>query len=201
LRAQQVAAQVQTLVAQAEAAMAARQYDAALAQLDAALRLEPGSARATSLRADAAQRRDLARRRFVAARTVVDSEKTRKEKARGGLVGFDTDDKAPDFLGRIEFEMSPASGIEANAAWTLRVFVVNQGGKPIRVLGVTVGMTINGAGSGAPVAPSAREIAPQQRALVAETTGAWRDGTTSWVAEATLTAPRNETLKNTLTWK
>jgi hypothetical protein len=54
-----------------------------LSHLDGALRLDPGNARATSLRADAAQRRDLARRKFVAGRTVVDSEKTRKDKARG----------------------------------------------------------------------------------------------------------------------
>jgi hypothetical protein len=201
LRAQQAAAQVQTLLGQAEAAVAARQYDTALSHLDAALRLEPGNARATSLRANVAQRRDLARRRFVTGRTVVDSEKTRKEKARGGLVGFDTDDKDPDFLGRIEFEMSPASGIEANDAWSLRVFVVNQGGKPIRVTGVSLNTTVNGASSGGPVAPGVREIAPQQRAQIAESKGTWRDGTTSWAAEATLTAPKNETLSNTLTWK
>ncbi len=200
-RAQQVAAQAQALVGQAEAALVARQYDAALSHVDGALRLEPGSPRATSLRQDVAERRDRARRRFVAGRTVVDSEKTRKEKASGGLVGFDTDEKAPDFSGRIEFEMTPASGIEANDAWTLRVFVMNQGRKPIKVQGLSLGTTANGAGSGGPVAPSAREIAPQQRALVAEATGAWREGTTSWVAEATLTAPKAETLRNTLTWK
>jgi len=201
LRAQQAADQAQALVGQAEAALAARQYDAALAHVDGALRLEPGNARATSLRRDVAQRRDLARRRFVAGRTAVDSEKTRKEKQRGGLVGFDTDARTPDFLGRIEFEMSPASGIEANDAWTLRVFVVNQGAKPIRVTSLAVGTTVNGAGSGGPVTPAAREIAPQQRVLLGESTGTWRDGTTEWVAEATLTAPRNETLRNTLSWK
>ncbi len=116
-------------------------------------------------------------------------------------MGFDTDAKAPDFLGRIEFEMSPASGIQANDAWTLKVFVVNQGAKPIRVTGLTVATSVNGAGSGGPVTPAAREIAPQQRVLVGETSGTWRDGTTAWVAEATLTAPKNETLRNSLTWK
>jgi hypothetical protein len=201
LRAQQAATQAQALVGQAEAALAARQYDVALSHLDGALRLEPGNARATSLRPDVAQRRDLARRRFVAGRTVIDSEKTRKEKERGGLVGFDTDAKAPDFLGRIEFEMSPASGIEANDAWTLRVFVANQGAKPIRVTALAVATTVNGTAGGGPMTPAAREIAPQQRVLLGESTGTWRDGTTAWVAEATLTAPKNETLRNTLTWK
>jgi hypothetical protein len=201
LRAQQTAAQVQAFLGQAEAAVAARQYDAALSHLDGVLRLEPGNARATSLRSDVTQRRDLAKRRFVAGRTVVDSEKTRRDKAKGGLVGFDSDEKAPDFMGRIEFEMAPASGIEANDAWTLRVFVVNSGGKPIKVQGVTLGAAVNGTSSALPVTASVREIAPQQRVQVAEATGTWRDGTTAWAAEATLTAPRNETLKNTLTWK
>jgi len=36
---------------------------------------------------------------------------------------------------------------------------------------------------------------------IAESTGTWREGTTAWAAEATITAPKNETLKNTLTWK
>ena len=188
-------------MSQAEAAIGSRQYDAALGQLDNALKLEPGNAKATSLRADAAQRRDLARRRFVAGRTVVDSEKTRKDKASGGLVGFDADEKAPDFTGRIEFEMTPAGPIEPNDAWTLKVFVVNQGKKPIKVQGLTIAATINGAGAGSPLNPSVREIAPQQRVQVGETTGSWREGTTSWSAQATLTAPKNETLTNTLSWK
>ena len=194
------AQQAAGLIGQAEAALGGRQYDIAIAHLDGALRLDPGNAKATSLRADATQRRDLARRKFVAGRTVVDSEKTRKDKARG-LVGFDADEKAPDFTGRIEFEMSPAGAVEANDAWTLKVFVVNQGQKAIRVQGLALGAAVNGTGGAAPVAASVREIAPQQRVQVAETSGTWKDGTTSWVAQATLTAPKNETLSNTLTWK
>jgi hypothetical protein len=194
------AQQAAGLIGQAEAALGARQYDAAISHLDGALRLDPGNARATSLRADATQRRDMARRKFVAGRTVVDSEKTRKDKARG-LVGFDADEKAPDFTGRIEFEMTPAGAVEANDAWTLKVFVVNQGQKAIRVQGLALGAAVNGTGGAAPVAANVREIAPQQRVQIAETSGTWHDGTTSWVAQATLTAPKNETLSNTLTWR
>ena len=193
------AQQAAGLIGQAEAALGGRQYDTAISHLDGALRLDPGNARATSLRADATQRRDMAHRKFVAGRTVVDSEKTRKDKARG-LVGFDADEKAPDFAGRIEFEMSPGA-VEANDAWTLKVFVVNQGQKAIRVQGLALGAAVNGTGGAAPVAANVREIAPQQRVQVAETSGTWHDGTTSWVAQATLTAPKNETLSNTLTWR
>jgi len=202
LRAQQAAAQAEALVAQAETAIGARQYDAAVSHLDGALRLEPANARATSLRADAVRRRDLARRRFASGRTAVQTPKAQKA---GDLAGFDTDDadlrKSPDFLGRVEFEMSPVSGLEPGDAWTLRVYVVNEGKKPIRVQGVTVGTSVNGAASGGPLPPRAREIAPQQRALVAETTGSWRDGTTAWATEVTVTAGKGESLKNTLTWR
>jgi pSer/pThr/pTyr-binding forkhead associated (FHA) protein len=202
LRAQQAAAEAQALLGQAEAAMGARQYDAAVGHLDGALRLEPGNARATTLRADAVRRRDLARRRFAAGQTAVQSAKAQKA---SDLAGFDTGDadlrKAPDFLGRVEFEMSPASGLEAGATWTLRVYVVNEGKKAIRIQGVTVGTTVNGAAGGGVVPPRTREVAPQQRALVAETTGSWREGTTAWAAEATVTAGKGESLRNTLAWR
>ncbi|HEX9187662.1 MAG TPA: hypothetical protein VGB87_11345, partial [Vicinamibacteria bacterium] len=189
------------LVEQAETAFGSRQYDAAIAGLDNALRLEPGNPRATSLRADATRRRDLARRRFLAGPTAVQTQKAQKADS---LAGFDTGDadlrKAPDFSGRLEFEMTPPTGIEAGDAWTLRVYVVNDGKKAIRISGVTLGTTVNGAGSGGSVPARAREIAPQQRVLVAEATGSWRDGTTAWSTEATVAAGK-DSLKSTLTWR
>ena len=197
---QQRAAQAEQLLGQAETALGARQYDAAVSSLDEALRLEPESDRATSLRADAVRRRDLARRRFVPGRTSVQTEK-----AQGAaLTGFDTGDaelRKADFLGRIEFEMSPASGIEPGDAWTLRAYVVNEGRKPIRVQGVTVGTTVNGTAGGGAVPARAREIAPQQRALVAESAGSWRDGTTAWATEVTVSAGKGDSLKNAITWR
>ena len=203
-RAQQAAAQAQALVVQGETAIGARQYDAAVSHLDGALRLDPGNAQATSLRADAVRRRDLARRRFVPGQTAVQTPKAQKDKA-ADLAGFDTGDadlrKAPDFLGRVEFEVTPASGVEPGDAWTVRAYVVNEGKKPIRIAGVTIGTTVNGAGSGGPVPPRAREIAPQQRALVAEAAGSWREGTSSWSTAVTVTAGKGESLQNTITWR
>ena len=202
VRAAPAAAQAQALLGQAETAIGARQYDAAISHLDGALRVDPGNTPATSLRSDAVRRRDLARRRFLPGQTAVQTPK--KEKATD-LAGFDTGDadvrKAPDFLGRVEFEMTPASGIEPGDAWTLRVYVVNDGKKPIRPAGVTVATTVNGAGSGGPVPPRAREIAPQQRALVAEAAGSWRDGTSSWATAITVTAGKGESLQNTISWR
>ena len=202
-RAPQTAAQAQALVGEAETALGARQYDVAVSRLDEALRLEPANARATALRADAVRRRDLARRRFVPGRTAVLTQKAQKED--GSLAGFDTGDadlrKAPDFQGRVEFEMSPASGLEPGDAWTLRVFVVNEGKKPIRVQGLTVGTAVNGTTTSGSAAPRSRDIAPQQRALVGEVTGSWREGTTSWATDVAITANKGDSLKNTIAWR
>jgi hypothetical protein len=202
LLAQQKAREAESLLAQAETALGARQYDAAVTRLDEVLRLDPANARATALRPDAVRRRDLARRRFVPGRTVVQGQKSQQT---GGLAGFETDDadlrKAPDFLGRVDFEMTPASGIGPGDAWTLKIYVVNEGKKPIRVNGLVLGTTVNGAGSGGPLPTRVREIAPQQRALVAETAGTWAEGTTSWSAEVTVTGGKGESLKNTIAWR
>ena len=97
--------------------------------------------------------------------------------------------------------MSPASGLEAGRRVDAPRLRRERGQEADPRPGVTVGTTVNGAGSGGPVPPRAREIAPQQRALVAEATGAWREGTTSWATEVTVTAGKGESLRNTITWR
>ena len=194
LRAQQVA----TLMGQAEGALGAGQYDQAVAHLDEVLRLEPGHAKAASDRASALALRDASRKKFVAGRTVV-----KTEKAAGGLAGFEGAEvqRQPDFSGRIEFEMSPASGLRPGDAWTLKYYLVNDGKKAIKVSGVTANTVVNGAGSGGAVASSVREVAPQARVLLGQSTGSWNDDTASWAADVMVTANRGDSLKNTLTWR
>ena len=202
LQAQQNAARVQELLGLADTAVAARQYEAAVGHLDEALRLEPANSRATTARARAVALRDLARRQFVAGRTRV---QTAKAQGGGGLAGFDTGGtdlrQAPDFQGRIEFEMTPPSGIAAGDPWTLRIFVVNDGKKSIEVQGVTATTRINGNGSDGPVAPQTRQIRTQQRVLVGEASGTWSEGTTAWSTQVTVTAKKGDSLRATLTWK
>lgn len=199
-RAQQAAAQVASLLGQAEAALGSRQYDQAIGHFDEVLRLDPQNAKALADKATAVSLREAARKKFVPGRTAV-----KTEKASGGLAGFDSGDvavqKAPDFLGRIEFEMSPASGIKPGDAYTLRFFLVNDGKKAIRIQGITVSTVVNGTGSGAPVSAGTREVAPQQRAQLGEVSGSWKDGTTSWSAEVLVTANKGDSLKNQITWR
>jgi hypothetical protein len=194
LRAQQVA----SLLGQAEGALAGGQYDQAIGHLDEVLRLDPGNAKATADRASAVALRDASKKKFVAGRTIV-----KTEKASGRLAGFEGADvqRTPDFSGRIEFEMSPASGLRNGDAWTLKFYLVNDGKKVIKVGGVTATTSVNGAGAGGPVAPAVKEVAPQQRALLGQTTGSWKDGTSSWSAEVLVTANKGDSLVNTLSWR
>jgi hypothetical protein len=198
VRAQQTATQVAALVSQAASAVAARQYDAAIGSLDEALKLDPGNAKAAADRASAVALRDAARKRFVAGRTIV-----KTEKAQDGLAGFEgaAVQKAPDFSGRIEFEMTPASGIRPGDSYSLKFYLVNEGKKSIKVGGVTTTTTVNGQASGGAGTPQVREVSPQQRALLGETTGSWVAGTTSWSAEVLVTANRGDSLQSTITWR
>ena len=145
--------------------------------------------------------RDLAQRRFVPTRTRVQTEKEQK----GGIAGFDMGDaelrKTPDFQGRIEFEMNPATGLEGGTAWTLRIFVVNEGEKPIRIQGVDAVTQVNGSGGGGAVTPRTRQVPTQQRLLVGELTGTWQDGTNAWSTQVTVTANKGDSLRATLTWR
>jgi hypothetical protein len=195
LRAQQVAG----LLAQAEAGLASGQYDQAIGQLDEVLRLDPGNAKATADRASAVSLRDAARKKFVSGRTAVKTEKA----SGGGLEGFDgaAVARTPDFSGRIEFEMSPASGLKPGDAWTLKFFLVNDGKKSIKVGGVSATTNVNGSAAGGPVTGAPKEVAPQQRAPLGQLTGSWREGTTAWTAEVLVTANKGDSLKNTLTWR
>ena len=194
LRAQQVA----SLLGQADGALAAGQYDQAIGHLDEVLRLDPGNGKATADRASAVSLREASKKKFVAGRTVV-----KTEKASGGIAGFEGADvqRTPDFSGRIEFEMSPASGLRAGDAWTLKFYLVNDGKKAIKVGGLTATTAVNGAGSGGPAAAATKEVAPQQRALLGQATGSWKDATTSWSADVLVTANKGDSLKNTLTWR
>jgi hypothetical protein len=192
---------VEDLLGQADTAVAARQYDVAIDQLDEALGLDPGNSRARTTRARVVALRDLASRRFVAGRTRVQTEKAQA----GGLAGFDTGDadvrKAPDFQGRLEFEMNPASGLSGGDPWTLRIFVVNDGEKPIRIQGIDAVTQVNGAGGGGAVAPRTRQIPTQRRLLVGELSGTWVEGTNSWSTQITVTANKGDSLRASLTWR
>lgn len=199
LRAQQVA----TLVGQAEQAAAEKRYDAAVALYDQALQLEPGQAQATRGKSQAqaalSAAAAAARRAFVSGRSVLVGAKTDKK-----LAGFESEDvamaKAPDYSGRLEFEASPKSP-RAGEPYTVRVFLLNDGKKDFKIASMTATTNASGEKSGGPMAATTRDIRPQQRALVQELTGTWKEGATAWSLEVSVVSDHGETVKNTLTWR
>jgi serine/threonine protein kinase len=137
--------------------------------------------------------------RFVTGKSVVASAK-----AGGGLAGFDTADvktrKIPDLVGRLEFEVEPPAP-RGGEGFVVRVYLVNEGRKPVRVRLVTLTASVDGARSSPPASLREREVLPLSRALVAEARGTWPEPVASWSLEAVLSSERDETCTARLTWQ
>ncbi len=137
-------------------------------------------------------------RHFVTGKTTIASRR-----AGGDLEGFDTTDvkkqRMPDFVGRIEFETVPAAPTPGES-FTVKVHLLNEGKKPLRLKAVSLTTTIDGRKSPSTPAPLVREIAPTQRALVAELKGFWATDVTTWSLEAVVTSDRDETGTSRLNW-
>jgi tetratricopeptide (TPR) repeat protein len=122
----------------------------------------------------------------------------------GGVQGFDSADvktrRSPDFVGHIEFEVTPAA-VKAGDTVSLRVFVVNEGKKPVRVRSVGLTLTQNGKRSSLPANNLGRDIAPLQRIAVAEAKTVWPEGATDWSLDTVVTSERDETGASRLTWE
>lgn len=208
----QAAARVTTLLQQADAALGARKYDEAVALYDQALALDPQNARASlgrtgALAARAAQAGPAPpAHAFVAGQTVAKAAGTR---SAGSLPpGFDDSPEASvrrgsqgaDMAGKIQFEVSPAA-VKPGERYTLRIALLNEGSAPIQIARLTVTTVINGRKSSGPVTPSAKEIAPQQKAVLHTVSDLWSDEITTWSMEIAVETARGERYTNQLSWK
>jgi len=193
------AQQVAALMGQAEKAVAAGRHENASSLYDDVLKLEPQNAAATAGKARAQAALALSRRSFVTGRTQVQTEKVDKS-----LSGFETEgvslQKAPDFLGKLEFEVSPAR-VAPGTAYRVKVYVTNQGKKSIRIRGIAVGTTVNGTRSPSPASTAVKAIDPQERVLLTEVGGQWEGGTTAWSMDVQVTANRGDSLKSQVVWR
>ena len=137
-------------------------------------------------------------RRFLPGKTTIAS---RSE--GGSLEGFDTADvkkqRVPDFAGRIEFEVTPAA-VKAGEAYAVRIYLVNESRKAVRVKALNVATTVNGKPSPSALNPVTRELAPQQRALLGEVAGDWPADVSTWSLDAVVTTDRDETGSSRLNW-
>jgi FHA domain len=196
LKAQQVAA----LLGQADAAAAGHNYDGAAGLYDQALKLDPGNAKATAGKASTQAIASSLKKSFVTGRTVVRSGKA----AKGGPAGFDSDDvklaQAPDYSGRVEFEVSPAH-VKGGDSYTIHVFLTNDGKKSFKIGSLSMTATANGTKTGGPATTAVKEVQPQQRVPLTDSAGVWTEGTTSWNLEVNIVSDHGDTFRSQLTWR
>ena len=136
---------------------------------------------------------------FVTGKPVVGSARS-----GGGITGFDGADvktkKIPELVGRLEFELEPATP-RAGETFLVRIYLINEGRKAVRLRGVALTTTVDGKRSSPGSVSREREVAPQQRALVAEANLTWPAGALSWSLEAVAASDRDETCTSRLTWQ
>jgi hypothetical protein len=192
--------QLAALLTQAEAASTAGNFDQAVQRYDEALKLDPGNAKAKEGRASAAGAVDALRRSFS-------FELTTAENVKGSpksLDGFESDGvevkRAPQVLGRIEFEVTPVH-VKPGDTYSVKVFLVNAGKKDIKIDAMNLTRSLNGARTRSIDTPRTPQVVPKQRALVDVLGGVWAEETTSWSIEVIVKSNRGDTYQNQVVWK
>jgi tRNA A-37 threonylcarbamoyl transferase component Bud32/tetratricopeptide (TPR) repeat protein len=210
-------AQVNAALNEAAAALQGKQYEAAIAAYERALTLDPGNAAAQTGKQAAIGSKSLADaaasggshtgggpvRSFVPGRTEAKAP-------AGGLVGFEdtagvqvrAGTQRAELPGSIVFEATPVVP-KAGEGFRVAAYLSNQGSQPIPLTAMVVTTTVDGRPFRGPVPPATATVAPGQKGLVYQMMPpqVWKDSTQSWSMEILLTTQRNETYRNTLTWK
>jgi hypothetical protein len=141
-----------------------------------------------------------AQRRFVLDRTAVQSNK----RVNADLEGFDTTGvevkRAPDILGRVDFEVSPAQ-IKPGDHYTVKVYLINDGSKPIKLKEMFVATSVNGRLASGPVPPRTRDVGPKKKEVIGTFADTWRDTIATWAMDVTVTSERGDVYKNQVLWK
>ena len=210
-------AQVNAALNEAASALQGKQYEAAIAAYDRALALDPGSVAAQTGRQAAIGSKSLAdaaasggsRTGGGPVRSFVPGRTEAKAPQGGGLVGFEdtagitvkSGTQGAGLPGNIVFEASPQVP-KAGEAFKVVVYLSNEGSQPIPLSSMTVATTVDGRIQRGAIPPATATGAPGQRSVVFQVAGqVWKEGTQSWSMEIVLTTQRNETYRNTLTWK
>jgi eukaryotic-like serine/threonine-protein kinase len=211
-------AQVTTALNDAATALQAKQYEAAVAAYDRALQLDPSNTAATNGRQAAIGAKAIADAQASGPRPGAGSVKTfvpgrteAKAASAGGLVGFEDSagvdvkrgTQGAGLAGTIVFEATPQVP-KAGEAYKVVVFLSNEGSQPIPLAPMmSLSTTVDGRSQKGQVAPITTTVAPGQRGVLWQMPSGqvWKDSTQSWVMEVVIATQRNETYRNTLTWK
>ncbi|HEY2945968.1 MAG TPA: protein kinase [Vicinamibacteria bacterium] len=211
--------EVNGLLTQADNALSGQKYDAAIGLYDEVLKRDPSNQRAAQGRTGAITARAVAQaassggavrpagRTFATGKTQAQSIETRKGGASPeGFEGGDPNvvvrkgSQAAELPGKILFEVNPEV-VKPGENYTVAVYLLNEGNAPIQVSQMMVTPRINSKGVTAPVAPQVKEVAPKQKALLMSSRDIWKEDTTSWSMEVTVTTARGESYKNQVSWK
>jgi hypothetical protein len=141
-----------------------------------------------------------AQRRFVLERTAAESNR----RASGGLDGFEAEGvdlkRAPDVLGRVDFEVQPAQVLPGDR-FTVSVYLINDGKKDIKLKDMFVATNVNGRLTSGPAVPKKRDIPPKGKLVIASFTDTWRDTIATWAMDVTVTSDRGDVYKNQIVWR
>ncbi len=108
--------------------------------------------------------------------------------------------RAPEVNGRVELEMDPPQ-VRPGVDYTVKVYLANDGAKDIPVQEVKVSTVETGKSASRTTAPLARTVKPQQRALLHEVSGVWREAARSWTMDVVVTSGRQDVYRNRLHWE
>ena len=188
------------LLAEAATAESARRYDDAVALYDRALGLEPQNAKAQAAQQAAQANAAALKKTFQPGKTQVEGP----VQSRGNFKDFDTREvaihKAPEVPARLDFEIAPAR-LVAGDAYAVKVYLQNEGTKPIKIASMKVTSTVNGNASGGALPTKAGELVPKARVLIHEAQGVWKDGTTSWILDVQVTSSKGDSYHSLAVWK
>jgi serine/threonine protein kinase len=208
-----LADQIQGILAEAESAFAAQQYQAAMGFYEEALKLDPNNQRARIGRdlcgqavaqTQAAGARGGTGKSFIIGQTTVPATKP----GLAGPAGFEdspavvtrrvTQDAA--LPGKIYFEVEPTT-VKPADAFTVKVFLVNEGQVPVHIRGMTVTTTVNTRRASGPVPPLTSDAPPHQRTLLLSLADSWKADTTNWSMQVEIQTSPGGVLRSELTWK
>ena len=132
--------------------------------------------------------------RFLAGKTTVTTP------SAGELAGFESDNvdtrRAPRFEGRLEFEVLP-SEVRPGEPFVVRVQLVNEGRRAVRIEGIALATVEDGRRTTAPARVLQRRAPARARVLVAEYSAVWSP-VRSWSLEAVAAVEGNELVRSRL---
>ena len=102
--------------------------------------------------------------------------------------------------GRIDFEVAPGR-VKSGDHYTVKAYLINDGGKPIRIKEMFVATNINGVLSAGRIQPRLQEVAPKKREIIGVFSNVWRDNVANWAMDITLTSDREDVYKNQVIWR